>query len=115
MALIDLPLAKIHLKVDETTHEDDLIQVYIGAAESIAMEFLNRKVFETTEEMAAAVLDGSAGDSPILINDSIKAAMLLILTDLHSNRSNVVIGASVAELPRGSVSMLWPFRIGLGV
>jgi hypothetical protein len=114
MALIDAALAKKHLKVD-STHEDDLILLYTGAAESCAMEFLNRKIYADDAELAAAITAGTAGVNPMVINDQIKVAILIILAGMQVNRSDTVVGAVVAELPRNAESFLWPFRTGLGV
>lgn len=50
----------------------------------------------------------------MLINPQIEAAILLILGHLFESREDVVVGASVAELPHGSERLLFPFRVGLG-
>jgi hypothetical protein len=66
--------------------------------------------------MAAAVLDGTAGVDPILANDSIRAAILLMLGHLYRTREDVQgsDGATI-QVPMGAHSLLWPYRIGLGV
>lgn len=51
----------------------------------------------------------------IVLNESIKAGMLLILGHLFENRQDVQSGVSAVEIPMGSKAMLWPYRIGLGV
>lgn len=51
----------------------------------------------------------------VVVDDLIKAAMLLILGHLFDNRKDVQTGISVAELPMGSRVLLQPYRIGLGV
>jgi hypothetical protein len=114
MSLIDINLAKKHLKAD-STYEDDLVQLYLDAAESSAVQFLNRQLFASSAELDAAVAAGTAGDDPMVVNAQIKAAILLTLTDLYSIRSNTVVGQSVAELPSGAQTYLWPFRINMGV
>lgn len=45
-------------------HHDAQLELYVGAAEQAAEDFLNRRVYPTTEELAAAVLGGSAGEDP---------------------------------------------------
>lgn len=54
----------------------------------------------------------------MVINEAVESACLLILGHLYTNREDSVTGvnaASVIELPRGSRSLLWPYRIHLGV
>ena len=113
MALVEMAQAKAHLRVDED-YPDDQLSIYLGAAEEQAQEFLNRRVYATAELLAAAVLANVAGSDPIVVNDSIRAAVLLILGHLHANRETVTSQQTYA-LPVGSQSLLWPFRVGLGV
>lgn len=51
----------------------------------------------------------------IVINPAIRAACLLKLGHLFANREEVVAGATVAELPLASKSLLVPYRIRMGV
>lgn len=94
--------------------DDSLLTVYADAAEQMAQDFLNRRVFEDADTLAAAVLDGSAGDDPIVVNQAIRAAILLIAGHLYRNREAVADDAA-HELPMGAHSLLWPHRVGLGV
>jgi hypothetical protein len=113
MTLVSTEQAIAHLRAD--TGED--ISVYLGAAELSAMAYLNRQVYATPDEMAAGVLSGDAGDDPILIDDAIKAAILLTLGHLYRNREDVIAGQSAGALalPLGARSLLQSKRIGLGV
>lgn len=112
MSLIDLSTAKIHLRTNGDG-EDELIGIYLDAAESAAVEFLNRNVYATQDELDEAAEPAEA--CPMVINGSVKAAMLLILGHLYANRENSVVGVSSQDLPMGAHSLLWPYRIGLGV
>jgi len=114
MSLVSLDVAKLHLKVDEVD-EDSSISIYLGAAEQSAVQFLNRQVFETDALMQAALTAGTAGESPMVVNDAIKAAILLILGHLYEHRSDVVEVRDIYELPRGSLFLLQPFRKCMGV
>ncbi|PVY81061.1 gp6-like head-tail connector protein [Cupriavidus alkaliphilus] len=114
MSLVALDMAKSHLRVTWAS-EDQLIGLYLAAAEGAAASFLNRQIYATQADMDAAVLAGTAGDDPMVANMQIQAAILLILGHLYSNRENTVVGATVAELPQGAHDMLWPHRVGLGV
>jgi hypothetical protein len=114
--IISTEQALAHLRVDAGT-EDAIIALYISAAVQSASDFLNRQIYENADDMAAAVLAGTAGDDPIVINDAVRAAILLILGKLHAYREDVVVGtaSSVMELPAGSKQLLFPYRTGLGV
>lgn len=100
-----------HLRIDEG--ED--VSVYVMAAETFAQQFLNRNVYEDGDAMAAAVLAGTAGADPMVADDLIRAAILLITGHLYANREDVVVGASVAEMPMGSLYLLQPYRRQMGV
>lgn len=47
----------------------------------------------------------------IVVNDQIKAAVLLTVGHLYANREDVVAGASVAALPNGADYLLQPFKV----
>ena len=47
----------------------------------------------------------------IVVNDQIKAAVLLIVGHLYANREDVVVGASVSALPNGADYLLQPFKV----
>ncbi|WP_036114480.1 MULTISPECIES: head-tail connector protein [Luteibacter] len=105
--------ARAHVRASS----DEDVAVYLGAAEQAAADFLGRQVYPTPEDMAAAVLAGTSGDDPMVVNDAIKAAVLLIFGHLYRNREDVITGASAAAvvIPMGSRTLLWPHRVGLGV
>lgn len=51
----------------------------------------------------------------IVVNDLIKAGILLTLGHLFENRQDVLVGSTAADLPMGARSLLQPYRVGLGV
>lgn len=63
-----------------------------------------------TAYMRALVAYRQAFDG-ILVNDQIKAAVLLTVGHLYANREDVVVGASVAALPNGADYLLQPFKV----
>lgn len=107
MTILDLTIAKQHLRV-EGADDDAVVEVYLGAAEAAATQFMGRMIY--VDE--AAIGDDATG---IAINFAITAAILLICGSLYANREDAVIGVSVAELPGGSKMLLQPYRIGMGV
>lgn len=106
MTIITLETAKLHLKVD-TTDDDAMIEIYLGAAERAAMDYCNRTIYESADGMGSD-LDG------VVINDAIKAAILLNLGHLYVNREGVDT-VQKQELPLGIQSLLQPYRIGIGM
>lgn len=113
MSVIDLEVAMLHCRAEEADRSDVLLK--LEAAEEAAMGYLNRNFYADADAMAAAVLDGTAGDEPMIINKVITAACLLILGNLYANREDNVVGASVADLPQGSRSLMQPHRVSMGV
>lgn len=113
MSLVDTDLAIRHLR--EAPDVD--VSVYLAAAEEKALAFLGRSVYPDQATLDAAVTEGTAGEWPMLINASVKAAVLLILGHLWANREAVITGSSAAavKIPLGAEDFLWPFRKGLGV
>ncbi|MCK2124314.1 head-tail connector protein [Pseudomonas sp. PNPG3] len=113
MPVIGLTIARHHLR--EPDDDDDYLELLIEAAEGQAMDYLNRRFYADQQALDEAVVAGDAGESPMVCNKQIKAACLLILGHLYANREDVVIGTIATELPKGSVALLTPHRIGWGV
>lgn len=53
MSLIDLPTAKAHLRL-ESDYPDGQVEPYLNAAELLAAQFLNRRIYADGGAMAAA-------------------------------------------------------------
>lgn len=47
----------------------------------------------------------------IVVNEAIKAAVLLIVGSLYAQREDVVVGVSVAQLPNGAEWLLAPYKV----
>lgn len=109
MPLVTDEQARAHLRVDA----DEDISLYLGAAEDAVRAFLGRNVYPDASALADAVLDGSAGEAPMVANKAIMAATLLFLGDLYRDRENSREGSQSA-VPTGAYSLLQPYRIGLG-
>jgi len=113
MSVIDIAVAMLHVRADDA--DRDHVQLLLEAAEDSAGQYINRAFYADADALAAAVLDGTAGDEPIVVTKSIVAACLLVLGSLYANREDVAVGVSLTVLPMGSRSLLAPYRIGLGV
>lgn len=93
MTLVTLLEAKNHLRVTDN-QENDLINIYIAAAEDYIGKFLNDE------------------DYPNAF--SIKAAALLIIGDLYQNREAQIVGTIVSDNPTVQ-RLLYPYRQGIGI
>lgn len=113
--LISLDQAREHLRAQGGDDDADLT-LKINAAQLLAQEYLNRKLFATQAELDAALLAGTAGDMPPMVcNDLVRAAMLFIIGHLYANREDVVTGTISTALDMGSRALLAPYRQGMGV
>lgn len=113
MPIIDLALARSHLR--EPDDDDAYLGMLLEAAEDQAMQFMDRRFYASQADLDAAVAADEAGDRPFVINDSIRAACLLILGHLYANREDVVTGITAIEVPMSSRLLLTPYRIGMGI
>lgn len=113
MNAISTDEAMQHVRADDDDRGH--VELLLAAAEDSAAQFMNRRFYGDAESLASAVLDGTAGSDPILINPSVRAACLLILGSLYANREDVVVGTISSEIPMGSRSLLTPYRVGWGV
>lgn len=159
MSLIDLPIAKAHLRLEED-YPDEQVTLYLNAAESMAAQFLGRRIFADQDALTEAItaVPGelitarTAYDDAItaaneiedcvarefadrhacgnylraqtiatetylgiVIDDMIRAGILLTLGHLFENRQDVVVGTIATEMPLGSRQVLMPYRVGWGV
>ena len=123
MAIVDIETAMHHLRADV----DDLadVQLKLDAAVEIAEQYLGKRIYaDATGARAArlqAMIDLETADDidcygyvmqsrAIAKNPAIEIAVLLILGTLYAHREDVVVGASVAELPIAATHRLQPYR-----
>ena len=94
---ITLELAKAHLRVGDSTHDDELIAQKLEMAFGVAEDITNRNIRTdyTSETLPPAI----------------KAAVLLILGTLYDNESDQIVGRSVSELSLTAEKLLLPWRI----
>lgn len=109
MTLIPLETARAHLRTGPGD-EDDLITLYLQAAEQAAADYLNRKIYADQAAMDEALAADTAGEDPMVINAAVQASILLTLGHLYANREAVVTGITVAPLPFGAHALLRPHR-----
>lgn len=98
-----------------TPYHHPELEICVGAAEQAVEDFLDRKVYPTVEDMTAAVLEGSAGEDPMVVNDAIRKAILMMASHLFNNPDAVITGTIATTVPLGYHNLLWPHRVGLGI
>lgn len=113
--LLSLDQALAHLRADADQVDAQDLQLKITAAELLACEYMGRSVYADQNALDAAVLAETEGESPMVCNDLVRAAMLLILGHLWANREDNVTGTIVTELKIGATQLLAPYRKGMGV
>lgn len=84
----------------------------IAAAEALAGETAIAAAIQTAGNglLRAKVAHRQAMDG-MVVNEAIKAAVLLTVGSLYAQREDVVVGVSVAQLPNGAEWLLAPYRV----
>lgn len=102
--LITLDEVKLHLRLDlnEDSELDPQLQAMLDAAIDHASQYLNRPI---------PWADDTSSD---IFPASVRAAILLIVGDLHENREGLIVGTIVARNPAVD-RLLHFYRLGLGV
>jgi uncharacterized phage protein (predicted DNA packaging) len=105
--MVDLDVVKQHCRIDtDFTGDDALLTLYTGAAARYVQTWTRRTLYEKEDS------PGYADDpDPILLNDDVKAAMLLLIGHWYANRETVSVGQTVAEVPFAVEALLQPYRI----
>lgn len=108
MALVDISLAIGYLKQDAGV-DDDVIALILDGAESSVLDYLNRDVYASDDDLAAAVEAGTAGAYAMAVTGTIKVAILKTLAELYANRGDS--GTGLTELPFNVKTLIGPLRI----
>ena len=84
----------------------------IAAADALADEAAKAASIQTAGNglLRAKVAHRHAMDG-MVVNEAIKAAVLLIVGSLYAQREDVVVGVSVAKLPNGAEWLLAPYKV----
>ena len=84
----------------------------IAAAEALADETAIAAAIQTAGNglLRAKVAHRQAMDG-MVVNEAIKAAVLLIVGSLYTQREDVVVGVSVEQLPNGAEWLLAPYKV----
>jgi hypothetical protein len=113
MAIVSVALALSMIRQDAGV-EDDLVGVLLAGATESVIGYLNRDVYETQDDLDAAVTAGIATANAMVATDLIRAAALKQFYEIYTNRGNTAFSTS-AELTVSVKSMLRSIRIVPGV
>jgi hypothetical protein len=88
----------------------------IDAAELIEDDVASDAAAQYAEDVYAAAQDSARRTrAGIVIDDMVRAGVLLILGHLFENREDTVAGVTIASLPQGSRVVLGPYRVSMGI
>lgn len=91
------------------------VQALLDDAHAYIEGYCNRKIYDNTGALAAAILEDTAGPHPMVAGRDLRRAMLLLIGAWNENREAVNVGNIVNEMPFGVRSILERHRKGLGV
>ncbi|RUR34481.1 head-tail connector protein [Vreelandella nanhaiensis] len=104
--MLDLEIIKQQCRIEpDDSDEDGLLETYSNAARRYVENYTDRPLFETPE---AALI--SEAEKPLVLDDDITTAMLLMIGHWYVNREAVLVGVSTATLPLAVEAILWPYR-----
>lgn len=104
--MIPPEMVKRHLRLDsDFCTDDDLLVFYIRVAAAHVEQTTRRKLYASEDSQGYT-------DDPdhLLLNDDVKAAMLLLVAFWYENRLPVSPG-EVTEMPYAVEALLQPYRI----
>lgn len=97
MAIVSLALFKNHVRADDFTDDDELMQHYVDAAEAHVIQATNR----TADELQQL----GSGEYPA----QLKQAVLLLAGHWYNQRESVA-GVQMHEVPDALQALIKPFR-----
>ena len=126
MTIVSIDAALEHLRADSDDTAD--IQRKIDAAVEIAEQYIGRRIYadkvaakeartQALIDLALEPVDASdcyeltMQSRAIATNPAIEISVLLILGTLYAHREDVVVGASVVQLPIAATHRLQPYRV----
>jgi hypothetical protein len=109
MALVDLALAKKHLRIYHDD-EDAELEVYLAAAESIVVEYLDRPVLPAGSDLPLPDAQGYDATT-VVVTPPIIASILLVVSDLFERREAPEKDSGDAVLQPTVRRLLAPWRV----
>lgn len=98
MSIVSLELFKKHVRADEFTDDDELLQFYLGAAETLVIRYTHR-----TEGELIEIGGGDEFPAPV------KQAIMMLAGHWYNQRESVA-GVQMHEVPDTLAAILKPYR-----
>lgn len=110
--MLELDIIKQHCRLEpEFTFDDTLLDVYRNAAAKYVENYTERTLYETEDALPLDEDGEPDTECALVINDGVRAAMLLMIGHWYANREAVVIGSNTSEVPLAVNALLQPYRI----
>ncbi|WP_324038342.1 head-tail connector protein [Aeromonas caviae] len=107
MALLNISLLKKQLRLDVgMSDEDELLELYLGAAEVAASNYMGRTLYASDEDIPDTDHYGISVKNP-----AVTLAILMSAAQFYENREPIITGTIVAELPLAYSHAIGPYRI----
>ncbi|WP_338494289.1 head-tail connector protein [Erwinia aphidicola] len=105
--MIEMSIIKAHCRIEpDFTDDDNLLGIYSGAASRYVQTWTRRKLYQLNTDPGY-----STDEDRLLLDDDIRAAMLLLIGHWYANRETVGVGVSTTEVPFAVEALLQPYRI----
>ena len=110
--MLELDIIKQHCRLEpEFTFDDALLGVYRSAAIEYVENYTGRTLYESDDDIPLDEDGEPDTECALVINDGVRAAMLLMIGHWYANREAVVIGTITSEVPLAVNALLQPYRI----
>lgn len=103
--MINLDLIKIQCRVS-TDDDDALLIQYLNASVGLAQNYLSRRIYENED-----ALNDAGDENGIVINETIKQALLMTISHFYEHREAIVTGITSKAVELGFRALLQPYRI----
>lgn len=105
--MIELSTVKEHCRIEpDFTDDDNLLGIYSGAASRYVQTWTRRTLYQLNTDPGY-----DTDEDRLLLDDDIRAAMLLLIGHWYANRETVGVGVSATEVPFAVEALLQPYRI----
>lgn len=105
--MIEMSIIKAHCRIEpDFTDDDNLLGIYSGAASRYVQTWTRRTLYQLNTDPGY-----DTDENRLLLDDDIRAAMLLLIGHWYSNREAVIIGQAPSSVPLAVEALLQPHKI----
>lgn len=104
--MLTLSMMKKQCRIDpDFTDEDDLLTQFSDAA----VRYIENQTDRTMYEFEVDIPEED--DAPMLLDASLRMAMLMLVAHWYENREAVIVGSISSAIPLAVESLIQPYRI----